>query len=212
VRRLSSREDSFFPDGRLPWGYSALSAQASQVLVSTAKGLVRWDRLSNENRLLVAGAEGEINFPGISASGNIVVFSSPNAYDAEDGNGVDDIYLYTVSTREFARVSTGASGESSNGRSLSPCMSPDGRFITYASDASNIVRGDTNGARDIFVFDRRDGTTQRVNLADDGTQGNANCHLPSLSDDGLVIAFSCEADNLVPNDTNGLIDVFVVTR
>jgi Tol biopolymer transport system component len=212
VRNLVTLEERTSSEARLPWGFSALSSDAHYVLLTTAKGLVRWDRLSNAELLVAQGAEGDINFPAISGDGRFVTFASTRAHVSDDTNGADDIYLYDVALQRIERISAGLDGRNSNGRSLSPCISSDGRFVVYASDAANLVRGDTNGARDIFVFDRTDRTTERVNLADDGSQGNGNCHVPSISDDGRVIAFSCEADNEVPNDTNGVIDVFVVER
>ena len=41
-----------------------------------------------------------------------------------------------------------------------PAISADGRFVAFNSDATNLVPGDTNGARDVFVRDRQTGTTR----------------------------------------------------
>ncbi len=84
--------------------------------------------------------------------------------------------------------------------------------MTYGSAASNLVPGDTNGAADIFVFDRQTGTTTRVSVASDGTEGNGfSLGLdPAISADGRFVAYSSDASNLVPGDTNNVSDIFVV--
>ena len=71
------------------------------------------------------------------------------------------------------RVSVASDGTEANGfSSVDPSISADGRFVAYCSAASNLVPGDTNGADDIFVFDRQTNTTERVSVASDGTEGN----------------------------------------
>ncbi len=50
-------------------------------------------------------------------------------------------------------------------------ISADGRFVAFSSFASNLVAGDTNGTWDVFVHDRQTGTTERVSVASDGTEG-----------------------------------------
>ena len=75
----------------------------------------------------------------------------------------------------------------------------------------NLVPGDTNGQSDIFVRDLQTATTRLVSVASDGTQANDTSFTPSISADGNVIAFRSDATNLVPNDTEGHLDVFVHT-
>ncbi len=60
----------------------------------------------------------------------------------------------------------------------------------FFSDASNLVAGDTNGVRDVFVYDQQTDTIERVSLASDGTQGNGLSTGPKLSADGRYVAFS----------------------
>ena len=71
--------------------------------------------------------------------------------------------------------------------------------------------GDTNGSSDVFVRDRRTGTTRRVSVSSGGAQGNDNSFGPAISADGRFVAFGSSASNLVPGDTNGATDVFVRT-
>src|SRR5439155_1754636 len=93
-----------------------------------------------------------------------------------------------------------------------PALSADGRFVAFVSFATNLVAGDTNGATDVFVHDRQTGTTERVSVASDGTQGNAASAGAALSADGRFVAFHSYATNLVAGDTNGATDVFVHDR
>ena len=107
------------------------------------------------------------------------------------------------------RVSVDSSGAQGNGPSGEPAISADGRFIAFSSQASNLVDGDTNASRDIFVHDRETGITQRVSVASDGTQANGSSGQPAISADGRFVAFFSFAANLVPGDTNGTGDVFL---
>jgi hypothetical protein len=95
---------------------------------------------------------------------------------------------------------------------MSPCISSDGRYVAFASYASNLVSDDTNGRWDIFVHDRETGQTTRVSVDSAGVQGNNDSRDPSISSDGRYVAFESHASNLVPNDTNGRDDIFVHDR
>ena len=75
-----------------------------------------------------------------------------------------------------------------------------------------LVPGDTNGASDLFVRDRKLGTIERVSVSSKGEQANEQSFNPSISAGGRLVAFVSDASNLVPNDTNGLRDAFVRTR
>lgn len=93
--------------------------------------------------------------------------------------------------------------------STAPAISADGRFIAFASSASDLVEGDTNNAVDVFLHDRQTGKTVRVSVASGGTQGNGDSGTASISADGRFVAFESIADDLVENDTNRKSDVFV---
>jgi uncharacterized repeat protein (TIGR01451 family) len=97
-------------------------------------------------------------------------------------------------------------------------MTPDGRFVVFASVASNLVPGDTNGVGDVFVRDRRTGVTERVSVGRKGVEGDGDSNFlgistaPAISDDGRYVAFKSDASNLVKGDRNELTDVFVRDR
>jgi Tol biopolymer transport system component len=109
-------------------------------------------------------------------------------------------------------VSVDSAGRPGNDGSSTPALSADGRFVAFSSYATNLVPGDTNGARDVFVHDRATRTTQRVSVDSVGTEGNRDSDRPLLSADGRFVAFTSYATNLVPGDTNGVQDVFVYDR
>ena len=75
-------------------------------------------------------------------------------------------------------------------------ISADGRYVAFESDANDLVPGDTNGSSDVFVYDRQTGDVERVSVATDGTQGNRLSIRPSISADGMRVAFETASDNL----------------
>jgi Tol biopolymer transport system component len=117
-------------------------------------------------------------------------------------------------TTELVSVdSAGNPGNGPTGFGGPPSISADGRFVAFESDATNLVPSDTNGLTDVFVHDRQTDTTERVSVSSEGTEGNGDSVFASLNADGRLVAFTSEAFNLVPGDTNGLLgDVFVHDR
>ena len=99
-----------------------------------------------------------------------------------------------------------------NGGSFSPSLNADGRLIAYWSNASNLVSGDTNKTGDVFVFDRSDGSTVRVSVGSGDVEGDGMSSDPSISPDGRYVTFWSGATNLVPDDSNGKRDIFLVDR
>ena len=158
-------------------------------------------------------ADAPISIGSISGNGRYITFAS-NATNlvANDTNGQRDIFIYdrTENTTELVSVATG--GTQANDLNLFNAISDDGRYVAFESMASNLVANDTNGSRDIFVRDRVANTTERINVASNGTQANDLASLDSISDDGRYITFSSSANNLVANDNNGSSDVFVRDR
>jgi len=110
------------------------------------------------------------------------------------------------------RVSVDSAGTGGDGLSSPPAISAGGRYVAFASRASNLVAGDTNDATDIFVHDRQTGTTELVSVNSSGSHGNDSSFHPSISADGRYVAFWSNASNLVADDTNGTSDVFVHDR
>lgn len=109
------------------------------------------------------------------------------------------------------RVSVSTAGTEADGQSIEPAVSADGHYVAFASDSSNLVANDTPN-RDVFVRDTRNGTTERVSVASDGTPGDSVSFYPSISGDGRYVVFQSDADNLVANDGNNASDIFLHDR
>src|SRR4028118_367972 len=109
-------------------------------------------------------------------------------------------------------ISVDSAGNQGNRDSYNPSISADGRFVAFYSQASNIVPGDTNNSYDTFVRDTLTNTTTLVSLDSAGNQGNSDSYNASISADGRFVAFSSEASNIVPGDTNNYADIFVRDR
>lgn len=108
-----------------------------------------------------------------------------------------------------ALVSVDASGGDADGPSAAPSISDDGRYVAFASDAGDLVPGDGNGVRDVFVRDRATGTTRRVSVAAAGGDADGPSGQPAISGDGRFVAFTSAATDLVTGDGNGAADVFL---
>lgn len=113
---------------------------------------------------------------------------------------------------DTTRVSVATGGEEGHNISDRPSISYKGYFVAFESLANNLVDGDRNGAQDIFVYDRTNGTTTRVSVNSSGRQGNDDSFYPVISSDGRYVTFESLANNLVNGDTNGTQDVFVHDR
>ena len=151
--------------------------------------------------------------PAISGDGRFVAFESyTDNLVPGDTNEIWDVFVHDRQTGTTERVSVASDGTQGNDESSDPAISGAGRFVAFESPADNLVPGDTNEMWDVFVHDRQTGTTERVSVASDGTEGNDDSSAPAISADGRFVAFHSLADNLAPGDTNGLTDVFVHDR
>jgi Tol biopolymer transport system component len=157
-----------------------------------------------------AQADGHSYTPRLSEHGRYVAFASlADNLVSGDTNNFSDIFVKDRSSGTVSLVSVGRNGRPANGGSGSPSISPDGRFVAFESEASNLVRGDTNGVDDVFVRDMVSGTTRRASVSSEGTQADAASGQASVSADGRFVAFESPASNLVSADTNGVSDIFV---
>jgi hypothetical protein len=163
--------------------------------------------------LASVGVDGPANGSSSAASvsgdcGRVAFQSTASNLVAGDENRKSDIFVYDRGGAGVSRVSVGAGGEEANGSSITPSMSADGRCVAFASAATNLWPGDTNGVNDIYVA--CDGQiTCRASVNGDGDEADAISFHPALSADGNIVAFKSEATNLVANDFNRQPDVFV---
>ncbi len=149
----------------------------------------------------------------LSADGRFVAFGSyATNLVADDTNAKIDVFIRDRDTGTTERVSVTSLGVQADNESFSPAISSDGRYVAFRSEATNLVLIDTNNSSDIFVHDRLTGLTERVSVASDGTQANGDSISPAISSDGRFVAFSSKASNLVVDDTNNKVDIFLHDR
>jgi len=162
--------------------------------------------------------------PSNGHSGNVTQASRGGLYVVFDSLGSNLVPGDTNSTFDvfvrmrFAgrprteRESVGTRGEQADGASFAQGISGDGRFVLFASDATNLVAGDTNKVADLFVRDRGYGMTTRVNVSGTGGQADNYAADAKITPSGRYVVFRSPATNLVPGDTNGAQDVFLRDR
>lgn len=113
-------------------------------------GLSAW--FVNSAQQAGAEADNQSEHTWISADGRHVAFySDASNLVAGDTNGVWDIFVHDRQTGQTARVSVDSGGGQANGISRGASISADGRYVTFYSDAANLVAGDTNAAWDAFA-------------------------------------------------------------
>lgn len=150
----------------------------------------------------------------VSGDGRWVAFASlANNLAPGNDNFLWDIFARDRLTGTTMLVSRRSSGvPASGGDSYRPDISRDGRFVAFESFATNLVPGDTNNRRDIFVHDLTTGQTKCVSRSAAGAFGNGHSEYARISADGRYVMFTSDATNLVAGDTNGKSDVFVFDR
>jgi Tol biopolymer transport system component len=161
------------------------------------------------------GQQGESASRGYAASGDgryVLFGSEAGNLVPGDTNNEADLFVRDRRAGRTSRVSVASDGAQADGGSSDAALSRDGRYVAFASAATNLVPGDTNGEADVFLRDRATGRTSRVSLAADGGQGNGSAHGVTISADGRYVAYASGASNLVAGDTNDTTDVFGYDR
>ena len=159
-------------------------------------------------------ADGVSSNPSISPDGRYVAFeSAASNLVAGDRNRRPDVFLCDLATGVIERVSVSSGGEAQNQAVAAPFaqiadVSEGGRHVAFDSDATNLVRRDSNRDTDIFVRDRAKGTTRRVSLSSTGRQGGNDSFAPTITASGRHVAFESFAEDLAPGDARGE-DIFV---
>ena len=212
-----SDSPSISADGR----FVVFMSEASNLVAGDTNGF--WDVFVRDRQSAAterasvssAGAQGNSRSftPSISADGRFVAFmSGADNLVAGDANGEFDIFVRDRQSGTTELVSVDSAEAQGNGNSTMTSISSNGRFVAFASLATNLVASDTNGVYDTFVRDRLLGTTELVTVDSAGAQGNGDGYSPWISADGRYVAFSSISTNLVALDTNGTWDVFVRDR
>lgn len=204
-------------DGR----YVAFTSSAANLVAGDTNGeldiFVR-DRVAKTTVLASVGPHGSLGdgpstAPSISADGRMVAFESDaDSLVPGDSNGTGDVFVHDTVTGVTRRLSVGGNGQQTESPSFGAAISADGRSVAFESFSSKLVPDDTNNALDVFVSDVATGNIERVSLSTDGGQADDRSYSPSISADGRIVSFASFADNLVPGDTNHVLDVFIRRR
>ena len=173
----------------------------------------RQDGLTEIVSISTGGSQTNAQFtlnPAISGDGRFVVFdSAASTLVSLDANMARDVFVRDRLAGVTSLVSVSSLGVQGEGMSEYPAVSADGRFVAFDSFATNLVPGDVDGVRNVFLRDLMLNTTEMVSLASDGTAvAGARA---SLSADGRYVTFVSGAA-AVPGDQNGDVDLFVRDR
>ncbi|MCB0007453.1 MAG: hypothetical protein KDE04_13405 [Anaerolineales bacterium] len=165
-------------------------------------------------RASLTDAEGEANDESydiaINGTGQTIAFTSDaNNLVSGDTNGFADVFVRLQDSGATLRVSVATGGAQANSSSQTPDLSADGRFVVFESGATNFSASDNDAFWDIYWHDRQTGATELISVSTAGVKGNADSRRASVSDDGEVVVFWSNANNLVANDTNNAPDIFV---
>ncbi|MBT2384620.1 PD40 domain-containing protein [Streptomyces sp. ISL-11] len=182
---------------------------------ATAAPAAAKERAPGVERVSVAtgGAQADAETSGsqISADGRVAVFESSSTTLVPGTTAGRNLYARDLAAGTTELISVATDGTQADGPSYSASVSGDGRYVVFDSEATNLVPGRPTGTTlDVYVRDRRTGRTEAL-LPPAATQGSSTSS-PSISADGRYVAFSSARADLVPGDTNGQTDVFVVDR
>jgi Tol biopolymer transport system component len=234
TRLISSKRDGSPADG--PSSNPAISGDGSTVVFAAeSQGLYLFRPASDERMRIDITSAGQVRpgqsmAPALNADGRYVVFASKAdltcgaapvcADDPADMNGLSDIYLRDTMLLTTRRISRTPAGRDADGPSYDPAISRDGRYVAFASQASNLIRNGGKRGPQVYLYDTTTGATTLVSHAPGGGPGNNASRRPSLSGDAGLIAFQSLASNLVcetscragERDVNLLWDVFIYAR
>ncbi len=200
-----ANNNSFMADISADGRYVAFESYASNLVSGDTNGKIdvyvhdiQKGSVSRASRTKSGGqSTGHCYSPSISADGRYVAFEA-EAGDlvSYDTNGCSDIFVRDRIAGTTTRVSLSGGGGQGNGASYTSTISDDGRAVSFESDATNLVDGDTNACRDVFVRHWKVGSTQRVSVGVGSTQSNGESALACLSGDGDWAGFVSDADDL----------------
>jgi cysteine-rich repeat protein len=152
-------------------------------------------------------ADSSSDTASISWDGRVVAFKSQGKNLAPgDTNNKQDVFLHHAASTQTVRTSVHSSGSQGSNNSDEPWVSGDGRFVAFASTATDLAP-DGLSAQDVFVHDAATGHTALMSVSSSGTQGTAASSSPSISPEGRFVAFSTLSP--LTGDSNGKQDVFV---
>jgi hypothetical protein len=173
------------------------------------------DRNTGTTKLISSSASGEEGnadsyYPAISGDGKTVAFESNSSNLVEDDkNGFRDVFVWRAETGKIQTVSVGKNGAAADAESYEASVSGDGNLIAFTSAASNISATDKGVSNNnVFIRDLLQNTTTMISIDPKAKKGGGGSK-PSITYDGSRIAFYSHTETLVPDDNNGLWDIFL---
>lgn len=203
-------------DGR----YVVFDSQASTLIAGDTNGRIDiflHDRQTGETSRISVDSDGDqvpwhsMN-PVISQDGRYVAFRSEGDFESGVVTEGYDLFVKDRQTGEVTLVSATYDGSMNIVNANDPFISANGDYILFWSAGTAFVEGDTNGANDVFFYDRQADELSIVSVASDGSQGIIDSEVASVTADGRYVAFVSEASNLVAGDTNAEADIFLHDR
>ncbi|GGS10682.1 hypothetical protein GCM10010252_57330 [Streptomyces aureoverticillatus] len=217
----STRRVSEIVPGHPTWIVSGLHLSADGRHVGYGLGQVRpglggrtytYDATTGKSKridLSPSGADLRIGVPSLSKDGRYAAFETAEAMVPADTNGKSDIYRLDTRTGALKKVTREAGGGQTDDDSYQAAITPDGRHVAFISSASGLTAGDP-AKGPLYVRDLKTGTTRRVNVPRGGGESeDQGWPAYALSADAKTFAFTSDATNMVPGDTNAARDVFV---
>jgi Tol biopolymer transport system component len=166
------------------------------------------------------GAQGPtgVDAAAVSADGRAVAFASASPLTAAPTGGNVQLYVRNRAAGTTALASSNAAGQAANAAvdaqdvgNAQFAISGSGRYVVFASDATNLTPADTDAGKDVFRKDLQTGAVALVSVNSAGQKANAAVFGdPDVSYDGRRVSFgSGAATNLFPSDGNGASDIVV---
>lgn len=210
-----SADPALSDDGR----YVAFESIAASLVASdtnNSSDVFRFDRDPDEFKTVLASVtsdgtltEADSYDPAISDDGTRIAFVSEAPDLAEGDDEGADIFVHDFVSGETTLVSEAIRGEVTGaGRSAHPAISGDGRFVVFDSTATDLVPGDENGKRDVFLYELETGSMTRLSLTREDEESTKDSYAASISDDGRYVVFTSRA-GLVADDVNRRRDVYL---
>lgn len=203
-------------DGR----YVVFDSQASTLIAGDTNGRIDiflHDRQTGETSRISVDSDGNqvpwhsMN-PVISQDGRYVAFRSEGDFESGVVTEGYDLFVKDRQTGEVTLISATYDGSINIAGIRDPFISANGDYILFWSAGDALVEGDINGANDVFFYDWQAHELSIVSVSSDGSQGNMDSEIASVTADGRYVAFVSEASNLVTGDTNAEADIFLHDR
>jgi Tol biopolymer transport system component len=210
------------PDGR----YVAFQSLAGN-LTAQPDTLGEWDVFVRDTKtgkttkistgLKGAEADGTSVRPDITPDGRYVAFISTagNLVKGDTTDLATEVFVKDRKTGKTTRIFSTPRGPEEYGGMYDPSISADGTTVAFSSNRADLVKGDTNGDSDVFVWKRASGKITRVSVSSSGAEAGTGPYVPyggsdhpQITANGKTVVFQSGAADLVKGDTNNLSDIF----